>query len=131
MKKNQKGQSLVETALLLPLLLLLLAGLLDLGRAYYVIVALRDAAEEGATYAALAPHDVGGVRSRAVDALGPLVSVHPENVTVMAPQLTAGEPVTVTVSYAYEFYLPFFDSFVPEDGLILRGVSAHALINTH
>ncbi len=129
--KNQKGQSIVETALLLPLLLMLLVGLLDLGRAYYVIVALRDAADEGATYASIAPTDVDGVRARAVEALGPLVSVNPNDISVETPQIVAGQPVTVTVHYNYQFYIPLADPFMPEGGLVLQGASAHAIANSY
>lgn len=65
--KRQKGQSLLEFALLLPILLILLMGLLDLGRAYYVIVTLEDMAGEGAIYAAMYPDDLEGIRARAVE----------------------------------------------------------------
>ena len=73
--KTQRGQSIVELALLFPLLmmlLMLLMGLLDLGRAYYIMVALRDAAEEGASYAAIQPTDEAEIKARAADASGDL-----------------------------------------------------------
>jgi len=53
-KKNESGQSLVELALSMVLLLTLLAGLVDLGRAFFTFIALRDAAQEGASYASVA-----------------------------------------------------------------------------
>lgn len=50
------GQSLVEVALALPLLLLILIGLADLGRAFYYTTAVASAARQGAAYvAATAP----------------------------------------------------------------------------
>ena len=52
-----RGQALVEFAVVLPLLLLLLLGLLDVGRAVAADVALTDAAREGAHYSIL--HDTG------------------------------------------------------------------------
>lgn len=127
--KEERGQSLVEMAILLPLLLLLMIGLLDLGRAYYVIVALRDAADEGASYASIAPTDVSGVQARVADATGGLITVNPGNVSVTAPTLAAGRPVTVTVNYHYDFYLPLADPFLPEGGITLRGVSTHTILN--
>ena len=48
--KRSRGQSLVEFALLSPILLLLAAGMLDLGRAYYYEVASIDAARDAARY---------------------------------------------------------------------------------
>lgn len=44
------GQGLVEFALILPILLLLTMGALDLGRAFFVKVVLENSAREGAYY---------------------------------------------------------------------------------
>jgi Flp pilus assembly protein TadG len=49
---DQGGQSLIETSLALPLLLLLLLGLVDGARAYYAASSTANAAREGANYAA-------------------------------------------------------------------------------
>jgi hypothetical protein len=54
-RQHEKGQSLVEMALALPLLLLILAGLLDLGRVYFTYLTIQDAATEGASYLAVNP----------------------------------------------------------------------------
>lgn len=43
----QKGQALVEFALLLPLLVLLIFGVLELGRAFQTKIVLENAAREG------------------------------------------------------------------------------------
>ena len=40
LKKGQRGQSLVEVTLALPVLLLILAGILDVGRAYFTFISL-------------------------------------------------------------------------------------------
>ncbi|MEO1286989.1 MAG: TadE/TadG family type IV pilus assembly protein [Chloroflexota bacterium] len=53
--QKEKGQSLVEFALSLPVLMLLLSGLLDFGRAYYTFIALEEAAAEAALYYAIEP----------------------------------------------------------------------------
>src|SRR5690349_21987343 len=45
--RARAGQSLVETALVIPVLALLTFGLLDFGRAYYFQVAVTNAAREG------------------------------------------------------------------------------------
>jgi Flp pilus assembly protein TadG len=52
-KNKEQGQSLVELAMSLVVLLILIAGLVDLGRAFFTYIALRDAAQEGASYAAV------------------------------------------------------------------------------
>ena len=53
-RPNEKGQSLVELAMSLMFLLILVAGVVDLGRAFFTYIALRDAAQEGAAYASVA-----------------------------------------------------------------------------
>jgi Flp pilus assembly protein TadG len=45
---SRQGQSMVETAMLLPVLAFLTFGLLDFGRAYYFQVGVTNAAREGA-----------------------------------------------------------------------------------
>jgi Flp pilus assembly protein TadG len=51
----RRGQALVELALMGLLLALLLAGVIDFGRAYYTSVIVENMAGEGAAYAALYP----------------------------------------------------------------------------
>ena len=54
-RSEHKGQSLLEFALVLPLLLLLFSGAADLGRVFYNQVALENAVKEGALYGARFP----------------------------------------------------------------------------
>jgi Flp pilus assembly protein TadG len=51
--RSRAGQSLVEMAMVLPVLALLTFGLLDFGRAYYFQVSVTNAAREGARVAIL------------------------------------------------------------------------------
>lgn len=52
----EKGQSLVELAIILVLVLILLAGVVDLGRMMYEYLSIRDAAQEAAGYGAIYPN---------------------------------------------------------------------------
>lgn len=54
-RHRSRGQSLVELALVTPLLLLLFAGAADLGRAFHAYVAIENAAKEGAFFGASVP----------------------------------------------------------------------------
>src|SRR6202171_6404205 len=45
---SRKGQALVETALLLPILMLLVMGSADLGRVFYYAIAVTNSAREAA-----------------------------------------------------------------------------------
>ena len=54
-KKMQRGQSLVEMVIAFPVLIFLLMGLLDFGRAYFTYIALEEAAAEAALFLAIKP----------------------------------------------------------------------------
>ncbi len=54
-KRSARGQSLVEFALTLPILLLILVGVVDLGRVYYSYMTVINASREGARYGAAHP----------------------------------------------------------------------------
>ena len=54
-RTRSRGQSLVEFALILPLLMVFLATILDLGRIYYANISLLNAAREGAFQASKTP----------------------------------------------------------------------------
>ena len=51
--RNQRGQALLETAITLPIILLVAVGIFEFGRAYQVQQVLTNAAREGARVAVL------------------------------------------------------------------------------
>lgn len=57
-RRREGGASIVELALIAPVMVLLVLGVLDLGRAYQLHIQLENAASEGAGHAQLYPHDV-------------------------------------------------------------------------
>ena len=61
---HDRGQALVEAALVIPLLLLVLMGVVDVGRVLFAYVALEEAVHEGASYAARVPSDNSGITNR-------------------------------------------------------------------
>jgi Flp pilus assembly protein TadG len=65
--RNEHGSSLVELAFTLPLLLLLLMGAVDFGRAFYMAVEVVGAAHAGAEYGAQNPTDTAGMKIAAQD----------------------------------------------------------------
>lgn len=54
-KQMERGQSMIELALTITFLMVLLAGTIDLGHAFFTWLAMRDAAQEGATYGSYNP----------------------------------------------------------------------------
>lgn len=96
---SSEGVALVEFALVVPVLILLLAGILDTGRAVNAYVTISNASREGAHYAALNPTaPPSAVRSSAVlphaqqlDPSGVAVSI-----TYSADVTSSACPVTST-----------------------------------
>jgi Flp pilus assembly protein TadG len=126
--KSEQGQGLTELAIALPVLLLLLLGVLDVGRAFWALVALKDAASEGALYAASYPTMTTQIKERAAESSNALVALSPDMFSVdYVDPPTAGEPVTVTVTYDLELLNPVINAIVPDGKLILRAADAHAI----
>lgn len=63
-ESSESGQSLIEFAVSLVIVLILLAGIVDLGRAFFTYLSLRDAAQEGAAYASICPTNVNKIKER-------------------------------------------------------------------
>jgi Flp pilus assembly protein TadG len=123
--KHEKGQSLVEFALTLIIIMTLLAGAVDLGTAFFIFIELRDAAQEGALYGATAAvvdannngkYDVGeSLNTGAIEARVRQSSTSPANLTNVATTTVtvtatnppcAGGGITVTVRYNYTLSMP-------------------------
>jgi Flp pilus assembly protein TadG len=62
--RRERGQSLVELAVSLPIILLLLLGTIDFGMAIYSYTILKDAAQEGALYGSFDPQNKVGIENR-------------------------------------------------------------------
>lgn len=128
--RKEHGQSVVEFALTLPLLILMLTGLLDFGRAYFVVVMLNDAAAEGAVYAGAVPDDVDGIKLRVTEAASDaLIQIETEDVAVSNSTIVAGASITVSVTYEFAFLTPLINNLFGE-GLTLRGQAVNPIINS-
>ena len=129
-KNGEAGQSLFEFALTLPIFLLLVFGLVDLGRGFYYYNLLANMAREGARYAIVAPRDTteitNKVRSAAIglDTSGPLsVTVTPTiTTTATLTSFSRGSPITVSVTYSMYAITPMISQFLPK-GLGLKASS--------
>jgi Flp pilus assembly protein TadG len=108
---REKGQSLIEMAFLVPILLVLLAAVVDAGRAFDAYIVLTNAAREGARYGSFFPWDTAAtapaVQQLVVDdVVGSGTNItrmddfQLSNVTVEGIGM-GSTAVTVTVSYDF------------------------------
>lgn len=107
---KEKGAVAVEMAILLPLLLLILMGIIEFGRVFNVQISLTQAAREGARHAAIHHHkpslDVEGT------ALGAAPSLDGLGVAVAddADSCSSGSNVRVTTSVELPSMTGFLDA---------------------
>ena len=107
--KNERGSSLIEVALTLPLLLLITAGIFEFGRAYQTQQVLTNAAREGARVAVLPNQPAGAAetRTRLYLTVGQLPYAADATIDVTSTTISIGGVTTpgskVTVSYPYSF----------------------------
>lgn len=129
--KKARGQSLVEFAISLTLILLLLAGAVDFGMAFFTFIAMRDAAQEGALYGSMAPADTNGiiqrVRSSAtmpLDLTDPAVRV---NVRIVGNACEGGG-VEVTLQYDYPITMPLIGAVIGRNTIPLTATVTDTIL---
>ena len=119
--KSERGQSLVELAISLVVLLYLLSGAVELGITFFQYVQLRDAAQEGALYGSTQQtRDLTAIETRVRNASSsPINLADTTNVIVEIkgldpagndkPPLTTCESdgLQVTVRYNHRIFMPF------------------------
>jgi Flp pilus assembly protein TadG len=120
-RRLERGQSVVELALILPVFLLFVLGVLDLGRAVYTQTVLSNAVREGCRLAVIDTVTTQTVILKVVQtAVG--VALSPANVTVSGAR-TAGTTVTVSASFVYVPVTPMIGQIVGA-AITLRASSA-------
>ena len=98
-KPSERGAVAVEFALLAPLLIMVLLGIMEFGRAYYAQTTLTNAAREGVRAMAI-NNSQTSARTAAKSAATQLSrALADSNITFSAPNCTVGSQVTVTISY--------------------------------
>lgn len=138
-KQNEKGQSLVELALSITVLLVLLAGVVDLGSIFFQYMAMRDAAQEGASYASVYPSACSNVEARV------MANLHNDDPTEVhvdilvdgvacadatAANACAPRDVKVTVHQpAYELMMPMIGTFVGSQTIDLKASITNTILS--
>ncbi len=136
--RRERGQSLVELAISLTVMLLLLSGAVTFGMALFSYVAMRDAAQEGALFGSINPctdatgatcNDPTNLNGPAIQARVREASNSPLNLslTTITVQLTpsGAQPcegiasgnttpngVQVTVDYNYPIIMPYIGGII-------------------
>jgi hypothetical protein len=101
---RDRGAAAVEFALVLPLLLLMVFGIVDFGRALNVQIMVTQAAREGARWDALGSSQAQ-IAQRVSDSAQPLSGVATTVVSLCGPGSSA-QNGSVTASYSFSYVTP-------------------------
>lgn len=112
-RESERGQSLVEFTMVLPILLILLFALVDFGRAFYTWMIVTNAAREGARIAAVQANQ-SQVQTRIYSSFcnnyPSDCSLDPSKMTINWSganiQGARGTPAVIDIDYAFEFVTP-------------------------
>ncbi|HEY8168719.1 MAG TPA: TadE/TadG family type IV pilus assembly protein [Candidatus Limnocylindrales bacterium] len=135
--RDDRGQSLVEFTLVLPIFILLLAGMIDFGLGLFADLTIINAAREGARLGVIAnPMSTTAIESRVramttgLDGTALTVTttcLRPTSPTTFAacasPQWVAGDSVRVQVDYDYSMIWPLtFGTHIPMSSTVLMRI---------
>lgn len=114
---SERGAAAVEFALILPVFVLLIFGMLEFARAYNAQISISNAAREGARVMAI-HDDAATARSAAIDAA---VSLNPAlasgDIAVTPAACTPGGTVEVTIDYDLPLMTGLFGITLPISGV--------------
>ncbi|MBT2500744.1 pilus assembly protein [Agromyces sp. ISL-38] len=114
---DDRGAAAVEFALVLPLLLVLVLGILEFGRVFNIQIALSNAAREGARY--MAVHDDPAAATGAAIAaalIDPEISSGQVSITPSSCDGLEDASVEVTIDYTVELMTGWFGVSLPLEG---------------
>ncbi len=122
----ERGQSLVEAAIIVPILILLVAVVIDAARAFDAYIVLTNAVREGARFATLEPspneNDIALLVT--VDVLGSGTNItHMQDFSVSNVEVVSGtNAITVTAVYTFDLWfggLVGLDTFQLEKAAVM------------
>jgi Flp pilus assembly protein TadG len=102
--KSEKGQSLVEFALILPIFLLLLFAILDFGRIYFAYLTIDHAGREAARAASIGSTDIEEVAVSNASS----INLTEDQVTFT----TLDGEATITITYPIDFLTPVIGNII-------------------
>jgi len=144
-EEPQKGQSLVELAITLTILLTLLAGAFDFGSAFFDYVALRDAAQEGAVYGSIDPtHNNYIVQRIQASSSKPLrmstfagdcntdhgicINYTGKTGKPGTQAWCSGDTITIRVNYRYQLTMPLIGAIIGSQSIPLHATVTNVIL---
>ncbi len=121
---NRKGQAMVETIFVLPLLFLLVFGIIEFGRIYFTYSILSNAVREGARYAAVHEYDDYDDAILRMQTVAGTLSLEDDDIDINK----VGDNVLAEVTYELETITPIVGPMISDDGMFELHASAEMRI---
>ncbi len=117
--RDCRGQTIVELAVVLPVVLLMLFGMVEFGRAYHAYVTVQHATREGARLGITGASDEA-IRQRILDTSAGLDPARFEiSISPARAERVKGSSLTVAVRYLFPLWIPLITALVG-DGIPLE-----------
>ena len=103
LRNRERGAAWIETAVVLPVVLLLILGVIDIGRILATSAKVQEAAQEGALFASYSPGDYLDTRDRVLDSLSDF-TIDTTDITVVCGP---GDTISVTTTHDLDLVTPW------------------------
>jgi len=138
--KRERGQSLVEFSISLIALVFIIGGLVDLGRTYFIFIALEDSAGDAALFLSLDPDcpdnaactDPGNAEWRAENAASGFFDFTTADTTVTSiipSPWGAGSVVTVEIRHTFALLTPVIPQIIGVNTLTLKSTATQTIVS--
>lgn len=108
MRRDERAANVVELALVSGLLLIMLAGAVDFGNAFYHYVVISNASREAARWGSHFPWDQTGIEDRAIaEAADSGVTIARDNIIINGLGHVGGQEIWVGIEYPHTMFLSF------------------------
>jgi Flp pilus assembly protein TadG len=128
---SERGQSMVELAISLVILLLLLTVIVDGARVLFTYMALRDAAQEGSVFGSIEPSNTSGITDRvrnASDMVRGFASDVQVGVTYSGPPCS-NNTIKVRVTYpAFKLTMPFVGALLGRQTVPISATATDSIL---
>jgi Flp pilus assembly protein TadG len=141
----KQGQSLVEFAVSLTVMLILLAGTVDFGIGLFHYIAMRDAAQEGALYGSISPPsragswdcpnpNIASICARLANASGGegiIKNIYDSGMiatVTVSGRACEGHALTVTLMYNYPLSMPFIGALIGSEYIRLKATATDTIL---
>lgn len=109
--RNGKGQSMVEMAIILPVLLLILFSIFEFGRILGAYMLIHDLARDGVRYGVVGMSDQS-IKDHIMEH-DSFLSISSDDINITPSIRSLGSALTVGIDYEIEIITPIISSIVP------------------